>query len=43
MQTNTRDETEVKDLTVGLRKIADEWTVVHEHHSVPTIEKRFLA
>ena len=29
-------------LTVGLRKIADEWVVVHEHHSVPTIERRFL-
>lgn len=23
-------------LTMGLRKIAGEWTVVHEHHSVPT-------
>jgi ketosteroid isomerase-like protein len=29
-------------LTVGLRKIAGEWTVLHEHHSVPTVEKRFL-
>lgn len=23
-------------LTVGLRKINDEWTIVHEHHSVPS-------
>jgi ketosteroid isomerase-like protein len=22
-------------LTVGLRKINDQWTIVHEHHSVP--------
>ena len=22
-------------LTIGLRKIDDEWTIVHEHHSVP--------
>jgi uncharacterized protein (TIGR02246 family) len=22
-------------LTVGLRKIDDEWTVMHEHHSIP--------
>jgi len=22
-------------LTVGLRKIGDQWTVIHEHHSVP--------
>ncbi len=29
-------------LTVGLRKVAGEWTVIHEHHSVPTIEARFL-
>jgi ketosteroid isomerase-like protein len=29
-------------LTVGLRKIDDEWTIMHEHHSVPTIEERFL-
>jgi ketosteroid isomerase-like protein len=29
-------------LTIGLRKIAGEWIVVHEHHSVPTMEKRFL-
>lgn len=29
-------------LTTGLRKIAGEWTVIHEHHSVPTVEERFL-
>jgi ketosteroid isomerase-like protein len=29
-------------LTVGLRKIDGEWTVIHEHHSVPTVENRFL-
>ena len=29
-------------LTTGLRKIDGEWTIVHEHHSVPTIEKQFL-
>jgi uncharacterized protein (TIGR02246 family) len=29
-------------LTVGLRKIDGEWTITHEHHSVPTIEERFL-
>lgn len=29
-------------LTVGLRKINGEWTVMHEHHSVPTTEERFL-
>jgi ketosteroid isomerase-like protein len=23
-------------LTVGLRKIGDRWTIVHEHHSVPS-------
>ena len=28
-------------LTVGLRKIAGDWTVTHEHHSVPSQEKRF--
>lgn len=28
-------------LTVGLRKIEDEWIVMHEHHSVPSHEKRF--
>jgi ketosteroid isomerase-like protein len=28
-------------LTVGLRKIGGEWTITHEHHSVPSIEERF--
>lgn len=23
-------------LTIGLKKINDEWTVVHEHHSIPS-------
>ena len=29
-------------LTVGLRKIDGEWVVLHEHHSVPTQEDRFI-
>ena len=29
-------------LTVGLRKINGSWAVLHEHHSVPTIEERFI-
>jgi ketosteroid isomerase-like protein len=29
-------------LTTGLRKEADAWTIVHEHHSVPTVEERFI-
>jgi ketosteroid isomerase-like protein len=29
-------------LTVGLRKIDGDWTVLHEHHSVPTQEQRLL-
>jgi len=29
-------------LTTGLRKIDGEWVITHEHHSVPTIEERFL-
>jgi ketosteroid isomerase-like protein len=29
-------------LTFGLRKLDGEWNVTHEHHSVPTIEERFL-
>jgi ketosteroid isomerase-like protein len=29
-------------LTTGLRKTAGKWIIVHEHHSVPTIEKRFI-
>ena len=24
-------------LTMGLRKIGDEWTIVHEHHSIPAV------
>ncbi len=34
-----RGETETSPasvrLTVGLRKLAGEWTIIHEHHSVP--------
>jgi ketosteroid isomerase-like protein len=29
-------------LTVGLRKIDGEWSILHEHHSVPTTEDRFI-
>ncbi len=29
-------------LTTGLRKTDSEWTIVHEHHSVPTVEERFI-
>lgn len=29
-------------LTTGLRKFGDHWTIMHEHHSVPTVEARFL-
>ena len=29
-------------LTTGLRKLAGEWVIVHEHHSVPTKEERFI-
>jgi ketosteroid isomerase-like protein len=29
-------------LTMCLRKMREHWTIVHEHHSVPTIEERFL-
>lgn len=29
-------------LTTGLRKLAGEWVIIHEHHSVPTVEERFL-
>ena len=29
-------------LTTGLRKIDGKWTIVHEHHSVPTVEERFI-
>ena len=28
-------------LTTGLLKLDSGWTIVHEHHSVPTIEERF--
>lgn len=29
-------------LTVGLRKIDGDWVIIHEHHSIPTTEERFL-
>jgi ketosteroid isomerase-like protein len=29
-------------LTVGLKKEGGIWTILHEHHSVPTIEERFI-
>jgi ketosteroid isomerase-like protein len=29
-------------LTTGLKKVGSAWTIVHEHHSVPTIEERFI-
>lgn len=29
-------------LTTGLEKRDGEWVIVHEHHSVPTVEERFL-
>lgn len=29
-------------LTTGLRRFGDEWLIVHEHHSVRTIEERFM-
>jgi ketosteroid isomerase-like protein len=29
-------------LTTGLKEEAGAWTIVHEHHSVPTIEERFI-
>ncbi len=29
-------------LTVGLEKRNGEWVITHEHHSVPTIEERFI-
>jgi uncharacterized protein (TIGR02246 family) len=25
-------------LTMGLRKIEDRWTIIHEHHSVPAVD-----
>jgi ketosteroid isomerase-like protein len=29
-------------LTIGLRKVDNDWIIVHEHHSVPTKEERFV-
>jgi uncharacterized protein (TIGR02246 family) len=29
-------------LTVGLEKRNGEWMITHEHHSVPTVEERFI-
>ena len=29
-------------LTTGLRKIDGAWVIVHEHHSLPTTEERFI-
>lgn len=29
-------------LTTGLKKIDGEWVITHEHHSVPTVEERFI-
>lgn len=29
-------------LTTGLEKRNGEWIIVHEHHSVPTVEERFI-
>jgi ketosteroid isomerase-like protein len=29
-------------LTIGLKKEGGAWTIVHEHHTVPTIEERFI-
>jgi ketosteroid isomerase-like protein len=29
-------------LTTGLQRIDGEWVITHEHHSVPTVEERFL-
>lgn len=29
-------------LTTGLKKEQGSWVIVHEHHSVPTIENRFI-
>lgn len=30
-------------LTTGLQKHGGDWVILHEHHSVPTVEERFLA
>jgi ketosteroid isomerase-like protein len=36
-KSNTPDYVELDfRLTVGLKKIANQWTIVHEHHSVPS-------
>jgi ketosteroid isomerase-like protein len=29
-------------LTIGLRKVGGEWAIVHEHHSIPTVEEKFI-
>ena len=29
-------------LTTGLRKTGGKWVIVHEHHSIPTKEERFI-
>lgn len=29
-------------LTVGLERRGDRWVITHEHHSVPTVEERFI-
>ena len=29
-------------LTTGLRQISGDWVIVHEHHSLPTKEERFI-
>ena len=29
-------------LTIGLKKESGSWMIVHEHHSVPTIENRYV-
>jgi ketosteroid isomerase-like protein len=29
-------------LTTGLRKLNGVWTILHEHHSMPTVEERFI-
>jgi ketosteroid isomerase-like protein len=29
-------------LTVGLRKVDGAWTILHEHHSVPTVEEKYI-
>jgi hypothetical protein len=29
-------------LTIGLARQEGEWVITHEHHSMPTIEERFI-